>query len=224
MEQQSLSTYFAKPPTQGRRRHLVPAGLILLGLIPSLAGVARLVGLATGSSALPDHARFLAHPFATGLHVVSAPVFCILGALQFSADLRSRAAAWHRRAGRLLAPVGVLAALSGMWMTLVLAPARYDSAALSAMRLVVGSAMVAFIVLGFIAIRDRDFAAHRRWMTRAYALGIAAGTQAFVILPQVLLGITETQTSNAISMAAGWLVNLVVAESYLPPRSVRVMN
>ena len=46
-------------------------------------------------------------------------------------------------------------------------------------RLVFGSAMAACIVLGFTAIRRRDVAAHRAWMIRAYALALAAGTQAF---------------------------------------------
>jgi uncharacterized membrane protein len=212
MDRRSLSTDFAKRPAQGLTRHLLPAGLILLGLIPALAGVARLVGLATGGSLMPDHARFSAHPLATGLHVVSAPLYCILGALQFSPALRDHATSWHRRAGRVLAPAGIAAALSGMWLTFALTPALHDSVALRLMRVGVGSAMVASIALGVIAIRARNVAAHRRWMTRAYALGIAAGTQAFVLIPQLLLGVVETDTSYAVSMAAGWLINWAVAE------------
>ena len=39
--------------------------------------------------------------------------------------------------------------------------------------------MAACLVLGFTAIRRRDIAAHRAWMIRAYAIGLAAGTQVF---------------------------------------------
>ena len=36
--------------------------------------------------------------------------------------------------------------------------------------------MAAALVLGFAAIRRRDLPAHRAWMIRAYAVGLAAGT------------------------------------------------
>ena len=39
--------------------------------------------------------------------------------------------------------------------------------------------MAACLVLGVAAIRRRDIAAHRAWMIRAYAIGLAAGTQVF---------------------------------------------
>jgi hypothetical protein len=41
--------------------------------------------------------------------------------------------------------------------------------------------MTASIILGFKAIRRRDVAQHRAWMTRAYVLALGAGTQAFTI-------------------------------------------
>ena len=36
-----------------------------------------------------------------------------------------------------------------------------------------------FLVLGITAVRRRDIAAHRAWMIRAYAIGLAAGSQVF---------------------------------------------
>ena len=48
-----------------------------------------------------------------------------------------------------------------------------------AVRLLVGSAMAASIVLAFTAIRRRDIPTHRAWMIRAYALAAGAGTQLF---------------------------------------------
>ena len=39
--------------------------------------------------------------------------------------------------------------------------------------------MAVCLVLGVTAIRRRDIAAHRAWMIRAYAIGLAAGTQVF---------------------------------------------
>ena len=71
--------------------------------------------------------------------------------------------------------------------------------------------MAASIVLGFTAIRRRDIAAHRAWMVRAYALGVGAGTQAFTQgIGEALFGTGDLST--AVSMIAGWVINLAVAE------------
>ena len=66
-------------------------------------------------------------------------------------------------------------------MTLFYAGSTGHGDLLCAFRLLVGSAMAASIVLGLAAIRRRDIAAHRAWMTRAYALALGAGTQAFTV-------------------------------------------
>ena len=44
-------------------------------------------------------------------------------------------------------------------------------------RLVFGSAMLLSIAVSLDAVRRRDFKAHGAWMTRAYAIGMGAGTQ-----------------------------------------------
>jgi len=142
--------------------------------------------------------------------VLAAALYAVLGAFQFSARLRRRHRQWHRRAGRLLVGAGLVVAGSGLWMTLFY-PGAPGGDLLWAIRLLVGSAMAAFIVLGFTAIRRRDVAAHRAWMTRAYALGVGAGTQ---VLTQ---GIGEAffgtgDLSTAISVGSGWVVNAAVAE------------
>jgi hypothetical protein len=71
--------------------------------------------------------------------------------------------------------------------------------------------MVVCLVLGFAAIRRRDVAAHRAFMIRAYAIGLAAGTQAFTEgIGVPLLGSGETRSD--VYKGAGWLINLAVAE------------
>jgi hypothetical protein len=71
--------------------------------------------------------------------------------------------------------------------------------------------MAASIVLGFTAIRRRDITAHRAWMIRAYALAVAAGTQAFTQgIGEALFGTSDLST--AVSVSAGWVINAAVAE------------
>ena len=153
------------------------------------------------------------------MHVLGATVYAILGAFQFSARLRRRHLNWHRKSGRILVGAGLAVAGSGLWMTLFYTGAPGGDL-LWAIRLLVGSAMAASIVLGFAAIRRRDIPAHRAWMIRAYALGLGAGTQAFTEgIGEALLGTTDL--SKAISLGAGWVINAVVAEWVICRPAVR---
>ena len=114
---------------------------------------------------------------------MSAGVYAILGAFQFATGFRRRRPGWHRAAGRLLVPCGLLVGLSALWMTLFYPRADGTGDLLYAFRLLFGSAMVVSIVLGFAAIRRRDVIRHRAWMMRGYAIGLGAGTQVLTLLP-----------------------------------------
>jgi uncharacterized membrane protein len=162
-----------------RRGWLIPAALIILSFIPVVAGGVRMAELSSGAPITPDNARFFAAPVPVLVHIVSVSVYAVLGAFQFAPGLRRRRIGWHRAAGRLLVPLGLAAALSGLWMT-VFYPRPADVGDLvTAFRLVFGTAMAASIVLGFAAIRRRDIARHRAWMIRGYAIGLGAGTPPF---------------------------------------------
>ena len=190
-----------------------PVALILLLMaIPLLAGAIRLVTLAGGAEITPENARFFASPVPVVLHIVGAAVYILLGALQFVPGIRRRNPAWHRRAGRVVIVSGLVAALSALWMAQLYALPASDGALLSAFRLIFGSAMVASIVLAFLAIRRREIARHRAWMTRGYAIGLGAGTQAMLFIPTELIVGTPDVTARALIMGAAWAINLAVAE------------
>jgi hypothetical protein len=188
----------------------VPAALVVLSLIPVIAGSLRVVEIAGGPHILPANPRIAAVPAPVVVHIVAAAFYAFFGSLQFSARLRRGRPSWHRRSGRLLVGAGMLVALSGLWMTLFYTGAPGGDL-LWAVRLLVASAMAASIVLGFTAIRRRDITAHRAWMIRAYALAVAAGTQAFTQgIGEALFGTGDLST--ALSVSAGWVINAAVAE------------
>lgn len=193
----------------------VPAALVALSLVPTLAGTVRLLELGTGSEATSANARFFAHPIATSIHIVSSLVFALLGAFQFSDGIRQGFPRWHRNAGRVLVPAGLVMALSGLWLTLRMPPAPYDGPALFATRMVVGVAILAGLFLGGCAILHRDFCAHRDWMMRAYALGLGAGTQVITHLPWFVFPEIHSETVRALCMGAGWALNLAACEVIL---------
>lgn len=191
---------------------LVPAGLILLSLVPAVFGTARLASLASGGEVTAANARFFATPVPVVLHILSVIPFSILGALQFSPAFRRSRRAWHRTAGKFLVVFGLVAALTGLWMTHFYPWPAGDGIVLYWMRLLFGSAMVASIVRSIDAIRRRDFTSHGAWITRAYAIGLGAGTQVLTHLPWFILVGMPSESSRAVLMGAGWVINVAVAE------------
>jgi hypothetical protein len=189
---------------------LIPAGLVVLAFVPSAAGALRLTEMAGAAEVFPDD-RVTHAPAALVAHIVGVTIFGVLGAFQFAPSLRRRRR-WHRVAGRIVLPAGLVAALSGLWLTLFLPPSEADSVALVVVRVAVVAYMLMSLILGFLAVRRRDFAAHRVWMIRAYAIGMGAGTQFFTQAPVLAVAGELTPVSRAVTLTLGWLINLIVAE------------
>src|SRR3954469_5487749 len=143
---------------------LIPTLLVLLSLVPAIAGTARLAQLASGAKVTAENARFFAQPMPVILHVIAVIPFSILGAFQFSPGFRRRHRPWHRAAGRVLGICGLVAALSGLWMARFYAWPAGDGYGVYVERLVFGTAMVVSIVLGIRAAVRRDLKAHGAWM------------------------------------------------------------
>lgn len=188
------------------------ASLVALSAVPTLAGTARLSELARGVAVTAANARFFAMPVPVMLHILTVIPFSILGALQFAPTFRTRHRAWHRASGRVGMVCGLLAALSGLWMTLVYPWPTGDGEALYIERLVFGTGMLISMLLSINAIRQRNFTVHGEWMLRAYAIGMGAGTQVLTHLPYVLLVGQPDESTRAVLMGAGWVVNVAVAE------------
>jgi Predicted membrane protein (DUF2306) len=200
---------------------LIPFGLILLTLIPIVSGALRVTQLAGGPQLVLPAARFTVSPVPVVLHIVSATLFSVFGAFQFVPALRRGRRSWHRLAGRVLIPAGFGVALSGLWMATAYPHPAGDGPALLVIRVVFGSYMLLSLVLAVRALVRHRYAVHGAWMTRAYALGVAAGTQAIALIPGSIVFGSDDQASRAVAMGAAWLLNLVVAEIVIRRRSVR---
>jgi uncharacterized membrane protein len=196
-------------------KRFIPIGLILLSAVPMLGGLFRLFSLATGMP-LDNQARFAANPIIAAMHIVGATCFATIGALQFS----PRKKRWHRLAGRVIAPMGVVGALSGIWMILNWPLKEYDTPTLTWIRVATGVATIVMIVVSTAAVLKRDYAAHGRWMTRAYAIGASGGTQFFTLLPFLTIESIRSELSYGVSMSVAYVINLAVAEWSLRPKSI----
>ena len=201
-----------------------PIALIALCAIPLLAGSVRLATLAAGVAVTPENARFFGAPLPVVLHVLSVATFIVFGAFQFVPGIRRRTPGWHRRMGRVLVVAGLVAALSGLWMSQFYALPAHDGVLLYVFRMFFGTLMLVSILLAFAAIRRREVNRHRAWMMRAYAIGLGAGTQVFMLLVgEIIIGPPGT-LARALLMGGAWTLNLAIAEWVIrrrPSRGVR---
>ena len=192
---------------------VVPGGLIALSLVPALAGTVRLAQLAGHPVVTAENARFIAAPIPVVMHIIAVMIYSLGGAFQFAPEFRRRRRQWHRRLGKMLVPAGYLAALSGLWMTQFYPWPTGDGAGVYVERLIAGTAMIAALTAGAVAIVRRHFTAHGAWMIRAYAIGLGAGTQVLTHLPWFLLSSERPgEQARTIMMGAGWVINVAVGE------------
>ncbi|WP_160665616.1 DUF2306 domain-containing protein [Pseudarthrobacter sp. ATCC 49987] len=203
-----------RPDGSGGPARWVPWSLVALVVVPAAAGSLRLAELSGGPRLMPDHPAMTASPMPVVVHIISAILYAVLGAFQFSARFRRRRPGWHRSAGRVLVVLGLAVAFSALWMTLFYPRQPGTGALLYIFRLAFGSGMAAAIILGVAAIRHGDVARHLAWMTRAYALALGAGTQVFTQgIGNAVFGASELTTT--LMLGAGWAINLTVAEDII---------
>ncbi|MBB6546410.1 DUF2306 domain-containing protein [Nonomuraea rubra] len=205
-----------------RTSWLVPAGLIALSFVPLLAGAIRLTELTAGAEITQANARFFASPAPIVAHVVAVSVYSAVGAFQFAPRFRRRRRAWHRAAGRALVGFGLVAGLSGLWMTAFAELPPGDDGLLSVFRWVAGTVMCGSLVLGLAAIRRGDVPRHRAWMMRAYAMGAGAGTQAVTQGVWIAAAGEPDHLTRALVLGASWAINAAVAEAIIRRRGWRV--
>jgi len=95
-----------------------------------------------------------------------------LGPLQFSSKLRRRFLPWHRIIGRIYVCGVAVAVPVGIWIEYIkyvhgIAPLRLLVANIG-----FGALFVLTTGLAFFLVRRRNIQAHRRWMTRSYAVAV----------------------------------------------------
>jgi uncharacterized membrane protein len=116
---------------------------------------------------------FAHHPFLTLTHIVSGLVFVVLGPFQFMAGLRKGYPALHRWTGRVFLGSALVIGVTALIMSPQMAIGGVlETAATS----VFGVLFLFALGRGFAAIRARRLTEHRRWMIRAYAIGLAVAT------------------------------------------------
>ena len=158
--------------------------------------------------AFPDFGEHIADRRLAFLgHVVFASVALAVGSVQFAKRLRSRRPAVHRWIGRLYVLCVLIAGLSGI----ALGPFAPGGWVAGLGFMILGVLWIITTGIAVAAARRRDFAKHRDWMIRSFALTFAGVTLRLLLAPFVLTG--GDYVSNSVWLAwACWVPNILFAE------------
>lgn len=181
--------------------------VIILLLILEIATVSALrYVLGSETPPGPITANAFAQPFLV-IHVVAAVIALLVGPVQFMRPLRTRRPAVHRATGMIY--VAAIAVGSPAGFVLALGTSAGPLAATGFASVAVLS--ISFTWLGLRAALRRDFAEHRDWMLRSWAMTSAAITLRLLLPAAGMLGL-RFYTAYPVIAWLSWLINLALIE------------
>jgi uncharacterized membrane protein len=194
-------------------------GLAVMGIYSALSPYIvpdalywKLVNTLYGPDVAHQVPRQFEWPIQNLIHRLGGTLYMVLGVLQFAPTLRARRPQLHRWMGMGFILLSLSAAISGITMSI--------THGLAGMVEVVPSVffgVLSLVTVGkaYLHVRRREFALHREWMIRTFAIGLG-------IVPIRILYVIGVQTTllsarqlMGLSFWAGWLLALVVAESWI---------
>jgi uncharacterized membrane protein len=216
MAQQELRTVRGsgrRPP--GLRTVQVAAGVLVAIVMVSF--LRRLLvdapNLAAGT--LPPEEfdrRYVAHPWLAYLHIVPGVLYMLAAPLQLAYRFRRRHYTFHRRLGRLLAGSAIV---SGVFALVFGGLFSFGGLPEASAAVVFGLWFLVCLVLAVRAIRGGDIVHHRRWMIRAFAIGVGVGTVRVWLTIFQATGLLDSQSSFGPAFWAGFSLHVVVGEVWL---------
>lgn len=143
-------------------------------------------------------------------HLAAGGIAMFTGALQFSNRLRWEKPQIHRRLGKVYL---IFVFISGV-SALMLAP--FSDGGVPAHY---GFGMLAFLwlttsLVALVRVRAGDYAAHRDWMIRSFALCLAAVSLRIQLPLSQMAGVPFEQAYPAIAWMC-WVPNLIIAEWFV---------
>ena len=140
------------------------------------------------------------------IHIISGPPTLPIGLVLLSKVFREDYPRWHRRLGKVqVVLVLFLVAPSGLVMAKFAQSGLYAAAGLAALSI----ATATTVVMGWRAVRNREFSQHQEWMTRCFILLSSA------IVLRTLGGLAEVFHIDGIypyNVYICWIVPLLIYE------------
>ena len=170
--------------------------------------------LLTGTDPEPEdfEARYVSHPWLAYVHMTPGVLYLLGAPLQLSERFRTKHYTAHRRLGRVL----VTAALISISLALIFGlrfPWGGTPEALATA--VFGCWFLACLLLAVRAIRRGEVPTHRRWMIRAFAVGLGVGTIRIWIGILLGAGLLDFHDSFAAAFWIGLSLHVLAAEWWI---------
>jgi uncharacterized membrane protein len=137
-----------------------------------------------------DH-RYVEQPWLAYLHLTPGVLYLLGAPLQLAYRFRSRHYTFHRRLGRVLAGAAMI---SGVFALIFGGLFSYGGLPEASAAVVFGLWFLTCLVLAVRAIRRDDIVHHRRWMIRAFAIGIGIGTIRIWLALLQIVGVGEASS------------------------------
>lgn len=157
--------------------------------------------------------RYLEHPYVTAVHMASGILFLLLAPLQFRRKFRVKNLGLHRQLGRVLVACALLSGLYGIASAVVLPV--FGGLASETVSWFFGVLFVFSILRAFWCARNKKINAHREWMIRAFALGLAVGTQRIILVVLMISSSYGFEESFGPALWLGFSINLLIAELWI---------
>lgn len=151
--------------------------------------------------------RYLKTPLAMYFHIIGGAIAIGIGPFQFSPWIRDSCRSLHRLMGRMYFLAVVFGAFGGFLLALTSAggvPGHFGFACLAVVWLITVSCALTQILKGNVE-------AHRKWMTRNYALTLAA-VSLRLLLPVLYTFDVSFESAFATVAWMSWVPNLLMAE------------
>jgi uncharacterized membrane protein YozB (DUF420 family) len=211
----TASTTPAAPARPGLRA-LQGAIVVLIAIVVASAVTRLLVDVPhLLDNTLPEEAydrRYVQHPWLAYVHITPGVVYLLGAPVQLAYRIRRRHYTFHRRLGRVLLTAGLLSGVFALALGYVM-PFAGTSEAIATY--VFGSWFLACLLLAFRAIRRDDVVNHRRWMIRAFAMGVGVGTIRIWIGLFAATGLFGFQESFDVAFWLAFSIHAVVAEVWV---------
>lgn len=200
-----------------RRWQIITAALVLVLLVSAVRrAFVDIPNVTTGQApdAGPDH-QYALHPALAYTHIALALPYLILAPLQLIRSYRERHFSLHRRIGRTVVPLALVAtAAAVVFGTLYPVGGVGESAATA----VFGCWFAVGLVLAWQAIRAGDEVAHRRWMIRAFVTGLAVATIRVWVGAFSALGLFGWYGRFALAFWLAFMLHIAAGEWWLYTR------
>ncbi len=117
--------------------------------------------------------RYAAYPWLAYAHILPGAVYLSLAPFQLWRGFRNRNLRRHRRIGRVALVAGLISGVFGVLFGFF---QSFGGTLQASATVVFGLWFLTALLVAYRAVRRRDITTHRRWMIRAFAVGLAVGT------------------------------------------------